>query len=106
MEKFTRMSLLLDIYGNLLTKRRRDVLNLYYNEDYSLGEIGEMLSITKQGARDAIVKGSEALADYENNLNILEKQLKQDKTLRKIIENTKDKEIGDKLKKLIYYEEE
>ena len=106
MEKFTRMSLLLDIYGNLLTKRRRDVLNLYYNEDYSLAEIGEVLDITKQGARDAVVKGSESLEGFETNLNILEKQLEQDEILKKLIEKAGGGELADELRKLIYYEEE
>lgn len=44
MEKFTRISLLLDIYGNLLKGRRKEVLNLYYNEDYSLTEIAEIFN--------------------------------------------------------------
>lgn len=105
MERFTQMSLLLDIYGKLLTTRRYDILNLYYNEDYSLGEIGEFLGITKQGVRDAIVKGEELLIYYEKNIGVLNKNLKQDVLVRSLIKKAPDGLVKE-LEQLIYYEEE
>ena len=43
--------ILLDIYGNMLTDRQRDVMELYYWEDLSLGEIAESNNITRQAVR-------------------------------------------------------
>ena len=38
-EKSMKFPILLDTYGSLLTDRKREILDYYYNEDYSLAEI-------------------------------------------------------------------
>ena len=38
---------LLDVYGDLLTKRQREILSLYYEEDFSYTEISEELEISR-----------------------------------------------------------
>ena len=105
MEKFIEVMLLLDIYGNLLTDKRKQTLNLYYNEDYSLQEIADFLGITKQGVRDALVQGEKSLYHYEKNLKILAKNLEQDQILRAVLKNVNNKDIEKTLRRLIYYEE-
>ena len=60
---------LIDIYGNALSERQKDVVDLYYNEDLSLAEISENCGITRQGVRDAIRHGVEMLYSLENSLN-------------------------------------
>ncbi len=62
------ISRLVDVYGNALSDRQRDVIDLYYNEDLSLAEISEHCGITRQGVRDAIKHGVEALVSLENSL--------------------------------------
>ena len=39
---------MLDIYGNILTDKQRSVMELYYWEELSLGEISECEGITRQ----------------------------------------------------------
>lgn len=106
MEKFTKISLLLDIYGNLLKGRRKEVLNLYYNEDYSLTEIAEMFNITKQGVRDFLLKGEKELLEYENSLQILENKFEMDDILNNLLDSEDLKHIKINLQKLIYYQKE
>ncbi len=106
MEKFTKISLLIDIYGNLLKGRRKEVLNLYYNEDYSLSEIAEIFNITKQGVRDFLLKGEKELLDYEDCLEILSGKFDQDNMLSKIIESNDINYIKLNLQKLIYFQKE
>ena len=56
MDKKVEISILLQIYGKLLTKKQQDVMNLYYNEDLSLSEIAEIYKISRQGVNDLIKK--------------------------------------------------
>ncbi len=67
------ISRLVDIYGNALSERQRDVVDLYYNEDLSLAEISEHCGITRQGVRDAIRHGVESLHSLESALHFYEK---------------------------------
>lgn len=66
-----RISALLDLYGAALPYRQRDVLDLYYNDDLSLAEIAEDTGITRQGVRDALVKGENELFTLEGKLGFL-----------------------------------
>jgi predicted DNA-binding protein YlxM (UPF0122 family) len=51
------ISMLLEMYGKLLTERQADIVDLYYNKNLSLAEIGEEFNITKQGVRKGLVEG-------------------------------------------------
>lgn len=70
MEELFKVSLLLDFYGQMLTKRQFDILDLYYNSDYSLGEIAEELEISRQGVHDNIKRGKAALYELESKLGL------------------------------------
>ena len=72
-EKDYKISYLLDFYGNILTDKQKDAIDLYYNEDLSLAEISEHVGITRQGVRDAIKRGEETLTDMESKLGFAEK---------------------------------
>ena len=71
MERKVEISMLLQIYGNLLTKKQQDVMNLYYNDDLSLSEIAEINKISRQGVNDIIKKGETNLLEYEKVLHIM-----------------------------------
>lgn len=66
-----QMSLLFDFYGDLLTEKQKELFDLYYNEDFSLTEIAEHAGISRQGARDAIVRGESILRDCEDKLGFV-----------------------------------
>lgn len=69
-EARVELTTLLDFYGPLLTEHRREVMRLYCEEDLSLAEIAEQLSITRQGVSDAIQKAKRQLSDYEEKLGL------------------------------------
>ena len=64
---------LIDVYGNVLSERQRDVVDLYYNEDLSLAEISENCGITRQGVRDAIKHAIDTLRSLEASLGFCAK---------------------------------
>lgn len=85
MEKNVKVSMLCQIYGKLLTKKQFNVLDDYYNNDYSLSEIAENYSITRQAVRDNIVKGEAKLFEYEEKLGIMKRTLDQEQQIEKIL---------------------
>ena len=72
-EKDWKKSYLLDFYGEVLSPRKKEALDLYYNEDLSLAEIAEHLGISRQGVRDMIKKGEDELEFLEEKLGLAEK---------------------------------
>ena len=73
MEKNFRFGTLLDVYGGLLTEKQAEALDYYYNEDYSLAEISELMDVTRQGARDFIKRGEAVLLSAEERLRLGER---------------------------------
>jgi predicted DNA-binding protein YlxM (UPF0122 family) len=69
--KDMRFPLLLDAYGALLTERKRELLDFYYNEDYSLSEIAELTGLARQGVRAGIKKAEEELYTLEETLSLV-----------------------------------
>lgn len=76
MSKNLEISVLLDLYGQLLTKKQFDMLDFYYNDDLSLAEIAEQYDISRQGVHDSIKRGEELLLSYENVLHLSENEKK------------------------------
>ena len=72
-EKDLKISYLLDFYGDVLTSRKKDVLDMYYNEDLSLAEIAEQIGISRQGVRDLIKKAEDELLFLEEKLGLAKK---------------------------------
>ena len=73
MDKTVHVNVLLDLYDELLSDRQRQVMDLYYKEDYSLNEISDLLSISKQAISEHIKRAEGALKNYESTLKLAEK---------------------------------
>lgn len=66
--KSIEMTLLFDLYGELLTEKQQQLFDLYYNEDLSLAEIADLLKISRQGVRDGIVRAEALLSEFDEKL--------------------------------------
>lgn len=86
MPKNLEISLLLDFYGDMLTDKQRDVVELYYNEDLSLGEIAAHSGITRQGVRDSIKRAESQLLEYESRLGLSGRFREISQSLEEIIQ--------------------
>ena len=75
MEQRVELNYLLDFYGPLLTEHRRELMQMYCEEDMSLAEIADQLQITRQGVSDAINKAKRQLSDYESKLGLVARYL-------------------------------
>lgn len=85
MEKNVKISILLEIYGKVLTTIQYQFLDDYYNSDLSLSEIAENRNITRQAVRDNIKKGENRLFELEEKLGIMQKTIKQEKKIADIL---------------------
>ena len=101
MEKNIHISMLLEIYGKLLTKKQYDVIDLYYNQNLSLSEIAEDENITRQGVRKNLVDAETKLFDYEEKMQILKQKLQRNKIIENLIKETEDVSFKEKLQKLL-----
>lgn len=100
MEKKVQISMLLQIYGAMLTEKQYGLLDDYYNNDLSLSEIAENYDITRQAVRDIIKKGENKLFEFEEKLLFMKRMLNQEKQIQQILqelskiqENSSDKKI-------------
>ena len=73
MSKDLSISVLMDFYGELLTDKQKDTLELYYDRDYSLAEIAQDMDISRQGVRDFIKRGEKQLYEFEEKLEMVKK---------------------------------
>jgi predicted DNA-binding protein YlxM (UPF0122 family) len=71
--KELEIGLLADFYGGLLSPKTKEILDLFYNEDMSLGEISKELGITRQGVRDYLTRAKKSLLKYEDKLKLANK---------------------------------
>lgn len=86
-------TVLLDVYGNILTDKERAMIDYYYNDDLSLREISdnenaerrerrdsgqqdsrENDTITRQGVRDTIKRAESKLLAMEDKLGLVRKR--------------------------------
>ena len=68
-------ALLFDTYGDMLTEKQRLCFDLRYNQDLSLGEIGELEGISRQAVRDNIVRSEAQLLEMEEKIGAVKRQL-------------------------------
>ena len=67
------LALLLDYYGGMLTDKQRDCFEMRYNQDLSLGEIGEMLGVSRQAVCDNLSRTEALLRRMEENIGCVKR---------------------------------
>lgn len=68
--KTMRINLLADFYQNLLTPTQIQYINLYYSDDYSLGEIAQLHHVSRQAVYDNLKRTVTTLENYEQRLHL------------------------------------
>lgn len=78
-------SILYDYYGDLLRDNQSNIIDLYYNQDYSLSEIAEEMNISRQGVHDALKRAEKNLLEYEDKIKLNYKYIKYSNAAENII---------------------
>ncbi|MBQ8309902.1 MAG: DNA-binding protein [Clostridia bacterium] len=104
-EKNLEIGFLLDFYGDVLSERKRTVLDYYYNDDLSLAEIAEEIGISRQGVRELIKKSADELLFYEEKLGLARRFREAEEQARHLLEMMEtarvDGEIRDAARRLM-----
>ncbi|GAK30676.1 DNA-binding protein [Weissella oryzae SG25] len=111
LEKNTRLNALFDFYQPLLTAKQNEYLQLYYADDFSLGEIAEEFAVSRQAVYDNLKRSTQLLEDYEVKLHLyadyLERVQASTVLLAYIEQNyATDKKLMELTKQLMTLEEE
>lgn len=88
---------LIEIYGQLLTKKQYKIMYSYYSLDLSLSEIADEVQISRSAVLDTIQKASNKLHVFENTIQFL----KIKKEINEVCENGNIDEIRNKVKELL-----
>ena len=84
LDKIAETSILFDLYGGLLTEKKRQVMELYHEEDLSLGEIAEEQGISRAAVHDALKTAEKSLRDYEDKLGMASGYMERQEILKEL----------------------
>ena len=102
MDDLLELTMTFDFYGDLLTVRQKRIFELYYMDDYSLQEIADNFSISKQAVSDQLAKVKIKLQRYEDRVGYINFYRRLEKILVNVHENPAvSDEIKTQLKKLM-----
>jgi uncharacterized protein len=85
-DKKMRIGDLYEVYRELLTEKQRDILELYINEDLSLGEIAETFGVSRQAVHDLLKRTETILEEYESKLLLYARLSSEGERMRTAIE--------------------
>ncbi len=87
MDSKLEISLLYDFYKELLNGSQQQVIELYVNNDLSLSESADILSISRQGVRDSLNRAIKKMRDYESRIHLLADYRARVASITKILED-------------------
>ena len=82
-EKMYEISMLYDFYGELLTPRQKSIMQYYYEDNYSLGEIADETGVSRQAVYDAVRKAEKSLHSYEEKLGLVKRFIQTESDIEK-----------------------
>ena len=86
MEDAFELTLLLDYYGSMLTDKQKECFDMRYNQDMSLGEIAEMLGVSRQAVNDSLTRTEALLRRMEENIGCVKRDMKNRAAVQEILD--------------------
>lgn len=85
------IAILVKYYGNLLTNKQREIINMYVDNNLSFHEVSVELNISRQAVKDALDKAVSTMENYENKLKFIARDNKLKDVLNELDEKSKTK---------------
>ena len=80
------LALLFDTYGGMLTEKQRSCFDMRYNQDLSLGEISQMLGVSRQAVCDNLTRTEALLRRMEENIGCVKRDRKNRRLIQQILD--------------------
>ena len=80
------MAMLFDTYGGMLTDKQRECFDMRYNQDLSLGEIGEIMGVSRQAVCDNLTRTEALLRRMEENIGSVKRDMLIRRTVQEILD--------------------
>ena len=96
--------MLLDFYGNLLSKLGKETVMDYAENDLSISEIAEKRGVSRQAIMDILKKQESKLTAFENKLQLVEKFNEIRNLLLDVLNSVKmfsNKQLEEKIKNIL-----
>lgn len=85
--------MLVDFYGNLLTEKMLNMIELKYFDDLSLSEIAEQTGVSRQAVHDTLKRAVTTLEQYEEKLGLIERFSNQNRIVEEAVDLIKKDKI-------------
>ena len=95
------LSALYEIYGNSLTDKQRQIIDFCVLQDLSLGEVSDLLNISRQAVKYTLDNATESMLKLEHKLNILNKFQNIKHKLTNLLLDTKDSKLKQDINKIL-----
>ena len=95
------ISALYEVYGNGLTDKQRQVVDFCVLQDLSLGEVSDLLNISRQAVKYTLDNAVDSMLKLEHKLNILNKFQNIKLKLTNLLLDTKDNTIKQEINKIL-----
>lgn len=93
MNESVYLTILFDYYEKLLDEKDRECFKAYYFDNLSLGEIAELVDISRNAVHKRLKKTEEKLKYYEEVIGLYQKE-------QKIMSLIADEKLKEKIKEL------
>ena len=78
--------LLFDYYGRMLTDKQKEYLDMRYNQDLSLGEIADIMGVSRQAVFDNLTRTEALLRRMEENIGCVKRDMQIRKAVQEILD--------------------
>ena len=95
------ISALFEVYGNSLTDKQRQVVDFCVLQDLSLGEVSDLLNISRQAVKYTLDNAVDSMLKLEHKLSILNKFQNIKLKLTNLLLDTKDNTIKQEINKIL-----
>lgn len=95
------LTLLFDYYGSMLTDKQQEYFDMRHNQDLSLGEISQIMGVSRQAAFDNLTRTEALLRRMEENIGCIRRDVQVRRAVQQILEIAGQMDTSDAVDRII-----